>query len=40
MIMLTDAAKELPEAPRIQDVAEILADRLSTVPDARRQAAE
>jgi hypothetical protein len=37
MLMLTDAAKELPEAPRIQDVAEILADRLSTVPDARGQ---
>ncbi len=29
MIMLTDAAKELPEAPRVRDVAEILVDRLA-----------
>jgi Fe-S oxidoreductase len=39
MLMLTDAAVELPEAPRIQDVAEILADRLSTAPGAWRQGA-
>ena len=29
MIMLTDAAKELPEAPQVRDVAEILVDRLA-----------
>ncbi len=32
MIMLTDAAKELPEAPQVRDVAEILADRLRGTP--------
>jgi Fe-S oxidoreductase len=30
MIMLTDAAKELPEGPQVRDVAEILVDRLAT----------
>jgi Fe-S oxidoreductase len=34
MIMLTDAAKALATAPKVRDVAEILADRLPTSPDA------
>ena len=34
MIMLTDATKALPAAPKVRDVAEILADRLSPGSDA------